>query len=328
MSDWTPMVTLDLETASVKALEDIIRKFRDLSAAATPPAPLALENGWYMVTPQMAEDFLRRNEANRKVSLATVRKYAYSMETGDWRKTGQGLIFNKDGKAEDLQHRCWASYLGGHTFETFIVTDVEPQADLFAYYDDIKPRSTSDALYTSGLNGLSSPLSKAAQLAWRYDHNGVGVVTQPRVVVRLNPREVLKYVRSRPLMQEMAQRVVADYHTALKLISDPAVAFFFAWRVGERFGLDFLDEFYIALGSDPERLETDSAIAGLIQRLERDQGERDHMKDGHRLALMIKAFSLHISGKKLGRKGSLSLLDNEKYPRIEDIALPAREAAQ
>ncbi|HEY2596980.1 MAG TPA: hypothetical protein VGJ79_00715, partial [Candidatus Dormibacteraeota bacterium] len=195
---WAPQVTLDLDTASDKAFQDTILKFKSLaSTSMTPLGPLGLKTGWYTVTPEMAEDFLRRNEANRKVSLPTVRKYAYSMLTDDWRKTGQPLIFNSDGKAEDLQHRCWACYLSGASFDTYIITDVEPQVDLFAYIDDVKPRSAADALYTSGLDGASGALAKATQLAWRYDHGVLGIVHQTRIRA-LTSREVLHFVKDNP----------------------------------------------------------------------------------------------------------------------------------
>lgn len=326
-SVWVPMVALDLETASERAFNDIQRKFKEKSAAAPPPDKFDLVTGWYEVTPETAEDFLRRNLGNRKVSLATVRKYAYSMSLGDWRRTGQPLIFNTDGKPEDGQHRCWASYLSGSSFGTLIVTDVEPQADLFAYIDDVKPRSAADALYTSGLDGLSNHLAKAAQLAWRYQYNGVGVGVQPRTVQGLNHREVLTYVREHPGLNEVAQWVNTNYPDAIKMIYDRSVAFFFAWRVNELFGPDALEEFFLAL-SNEAALEPDTPVAGLASRLQRDQstlGEK--LKDGHRLALLIKAFGMHRAHKRVGRHG-LSMRDNEKYPRFEDITPATSEAAE
>jgi hypothetical protein len=326
--DWTPLVTLDLETASANAFAEVVRKFREMATAMPPLGPLDIETGWHTVYPEMAEEFLRRNDGNRKVSVSTVRKYAYSMLMDDWRETGQPLIFNTDGKMEDAQHRCWACYLSGASFKTLIVTDVKPQADLFAYIDDVKPRSAADALYTSGLDGISSHLAKAAQLSWRYDHKGVGVVTQPRTVQALNNREVLNYVRDHRGLNDVAQWVNANYPDAVKLIWDRAVAFFFAWRINEQCGSEALDDFLLQLTNE-SKLEADSAIAGLASRLQRDTGTLgEKMKDGHRLALLIKAFALHRAGKKVGKTG-LALRDNEKYPRFEDLtAAPVADAAE
>ena len=115
----------------------------------------------------MSQEFLRRNESNRLVSLRTVKKYFNVMKAGQWYRTGQPLILNKEGKAEDLQHRCWASLLGGVSFPSFIITDSPVEVDKFARIDDGKVRTLADALQTSGLNGLAAPIAAAIKLAWK-----------------------------------------------------------------------------------------------------------------------------------------------------------------
>jgi hypothetical protein len=303
-------VELDLQTASNSAFYDAIAKFYTWSEAQPPVGPLKITNGWHTVTPLMMQDFLRRNVSNRKPTLATVRRYNYSMVTDDWRKTGQGLVFDEAGKMNEGQQRGWACYFGKVGFETYIVTDAPVQEDMFAYYDDVKPRSAADALQTSGLNGIATHISMATQLSYRYENDALGILRQPKIH-RLNNREVLEYSRRQPSLTDVGHMIIATYGKAVTLIHHKGAAIFFADRVMTLYGRETLDGFMMPLGSGAN-LEEDSPILGLRNRL---LGE-DRISRERCLALMIKAFNYHRIDRKLP-KGGLYVRDNEKFPRLE-----------
>lgn len=63
-----------------------------------------------LVTPDMASDWrtFRTYEHNRRVSPAVTQKYQRDMESGLWKLTRQGLIFDTAGKLIDGQHRMAA----------------------------------------------------------------------------------------------------------------------------------------------------------------------------------------------------------------------------
>lgn len=310
MSDWTPAVTLDLDTASTQAFANTIKEFKTWAATQPALGPLTLVNGWYDVTPQMSQDFLRRNEHNRKVYLNAVKKYFNAMKAGQWHRTGQPLIINKDGKAEDLQHRCWASLLGGVTFPSFIVTDAPVEADSFAYIDDCKPRNASDALETSGMNGQSGAIAAAVKLAWKYENGALSIMKQARVREMSIP-EVLAYGRSHPEIGEAAHYLMTDHAKAVKLIGNKGVAVFFAWKAMEMHKTATLDDFLYPLGSGANLAE-DSPILALRSRLNKE-GEVEKFHEGHRLALVIKAFNMDVTGETVGKRG-LYVRDNDKVP--------------
>jgi hypothetical protein len=303
-------VELDLQTASNSAFYDAIEKFYTWSETQPPVRPLQITNGWHTVTPLMMQDFLRRNVSNRKPTLATVRRYHYSMVTDDWRKTGQGLVFDEAGKMNEGQQRGWACYFGKVSFETYIVTDAPVQEDMFAYYDDVKPRSAADALQTSGLNGIANHISMATQISYRYENDALGILKQPKIH-RLNNREVLEYSRRHPSLTDVGHMIIATYGKAVALIHHKGVAIFFADRVIAVYGREALDSFMMPLGSGAN-LEEDSPILGLRNRF---LGE-DRISRERCLALMIKAFNYHRDGKKMP-KGGLYVRDNEKFPRLE-----------
>jgi hypothetical protein len=313
---WTPAFELNLETVSNSAFQEVLLKIREWSDQQPPLGPLTLKNGWHQITPQLAEDFLRRNTSNRKVSLGTVKKYATAMLAGDWKETGQPLLFNKDGKAEDLQHRVLACYFGKVTFTSYVITDVPVNADLFAYIDDSKPRSPADALHTSGMNGQSPVIAAATKLAWLYDNNALGVITQPKIR-DMSVREVLEYTRVHKAIIDAAHRLMGDYPRAAHVVGHKGVATFFIYKVLKHYDAGVLDNFMVPLGNGAN-LDEDTAVLALRNRLLQSGEEDDKMRPPRRLALLIKAFAMHVQGKKVGR-GGLSLRDNEKYPRFETI---------
>ena len=51
----------------------------------------------------------------RRRSISTAVRWR--METG--RPLGQPVLFDRDGKLNDAQHRLWASVVSGSTFETY-----------------------------------------------------------------------------------------------------------------------------------------------------------------------------------------------------------------
>lgn len=320
---WKPAVTLSLDTAGPAAFEEAKKLFAEWAKSQPLPGPLVMQNGWHDITPQIAEDFLRRNSGNRKATLSVVKKYARAMKMGDWKGTGQAILINKNGKLEDAAHRCWASYFGQVTFHSYVITDVPVLDDLFAYLDDCKPRSIGDALYTSGSNGLSNILAAAIKLAGRYDDGTLSAFQQSRGG-DMSVREALAYSRFHPQLKEITHLVISDYSTAVEAIGHKAVAALFSWKVSEAFGHEVLDEFLTAMAADD--LEVDDPIVGYQARLLKQEKAKDPLKPPHMLALLIRAFQLRVGGMKINVKKGLYLTDSEPFPQIEEAKVTAAMA--
>jgi len=312
---WTPSVVLDLDTCSPVAFQEAIEKFN--AWAKDHPPTLTWENGWYDVTPPMSEDLLKRNKHNRRASFDTVRRYARTMKAGEWRRTGQTGIIDLNGETFDIQHRAWAGYFSLVTFPTYIVADVPVQDDLFAYIDAGKPRSNADALYTAGGNGLSSAIAQAIQLAYRYDNNALRIMHQPKLA-KLSSPEVLSYSRNHPQLTAAAHLMAGTYPRAMSIIKQKGVAVLAGWKILEWWGDAALDGFMIPLGTGAN-LDENSPILALRNRLLSFDEGNEEINTPRRLALLIKAFQLHMQQKDAPR-GGLSLRDNEKYPRFERTA--------
>jgi hypothetical protein len=246
MSDFQPAHTFNLLTGSPLAFRNVILAF-ERWRREQPKTPFTLTTGWHAITPHLAEELLQRNFKNRTVHFPTVVAYAVQLVNGQWKKTGQPLIFTDDEELLDGQHRLWACYLTGRSFETFVITGVEHQEMLFAYVDNSKPRTAGDALETAGINGLSRHVAAVINgLAHRYDQKAL-VVSGRVNVGKLSNHEVLGYMTDHPELMEAAKYVEQNYKTA-KTRLGPEIATFMAWRIGEiGGGTEPIDEFLIAM---------------------------------------------------------------------------------
>src|SRR5262249_17233826 len=130
------------------------------------------------------------------------------MRAGVWIPTGQPIIIS-NGRARDHQHRSWAAYLSGCTFNTYVV-NVPHHPMLFAYLDNGRPRSARDALTTAGLDGVANVIASGVRVAQSYDQGAFTVLKTHRVD-RPTPAEVLQYVNDHPHLRQAAHLMTTDY---------------------------------------------------------------------------------------------------------------------
>lgn len=101
-----------------------------------------------IVTPKMAQEFLKLNTKNRIPSRERVNCYARNMIRGDWNEDNDDPItINKFNVLENGQHRLMAVVKANKPIRFLVVTGGEPAGET---YDRGRPRSVSDALKISG----------------------------------------------------------------------------------------------------------------------------------------------------------------------------------
>jgi hypothetical protein len=312
----TPLITLDLSKASSAAWTAALDKFEEHRQAqhGTLP-PLDMPNGWYTVTPEMAESLLLRNPvgANRKPTQATTGYYARQMAKGDWKKTGQPIIFTKQGKLVDAGHRLWACYFSGASFDTYIITDVDDtDGTLFAYIDNSKPRNASDALVTAGLNGLSKLLAAVVKIAVHYE-NDCYTANKVKALDRMSPIEIIDYVQRRPNISKAARYMVGEHKAAASIIFYKDVATFAAYQILDLHGEEVLDEFMGELDQDDHDEDTVFYALQKVLIANKNASEKNAMSKPQVLACVIKAFNALARGEPMTAK-KIPLRVNEKFP--------------
>lgn len=99
------------------------------------------------IGPEEAENFLKGNKYNRKLSQSHVHRLAKAMKEGYWHFTGAPIIRNGD-ELIDGGHRLRAIIESGLTFPFALIEGVEP--DSFRYVDSGKKRNFADVCYIEG----------------------------------------------------------------------------------------------------------------------------------------------------------------------------------
>jgi hypothetical protein len=316
---WVPLIRLDLATASRDAFLDALKRLSGYNEEL-PPFPFD-KDGWYDITPQMAEAALLSSAGNRMATLSVVRSYAADMAEGDWKATGEA-ISSVNGKLANGHHRLLACYLGGVSFRAYVVTSVEDTPNIFAYFDSGKKRSAADALYTAGVDGSGPAMARAIKdLALRYEAGQLGALKQPRFHP-VTPRDVLAFTSRHPEFAEAAHHMLGSHTSAVGVIGSKSVAIFFAWLVLRAYDQATLADFCEKLGTGA-RLEEDSPILALRNRLAVPEAAGMKMPERERAAFLCKAFLMHVKEHTMiryrNRVQPLALDTTEEFPRIEPL---------
>lgn len=310
-----PRLTFDLAKGNAERFAELVAEFDKWRRSLGELPQLKLKNGWYTINHQTAEEWLLRNfpGANRKLSLPTIVYYASQQVAGAWPRTGQPIIFDANGHLIDGQHRLWAAYLSGASFESYVVADVPPVENLFAYIDNSKVRTASTALATAGLNGLSSLIHQTIQIDVAYEA-GAYTATSKKRMERMAPIQVIKYVETHPNIRQAARLAAGEYKQAAEVIGHKDVVSFVVYKVASLWDETVVDEFLDEVGEEgEEETSLTSAVVALHKVLQADRKARDQMSKHQILGYVIKAFNIWKLG---GTVKKLSFKVNESYPRF------------
>jgi len=146
------------------------------------------------VTPEIAAEWLQKNENNRRQSRATIDAYARDMAAGKWLLSGDPIRFDVNGKLIDGQHRLRACIKAGVSFWTVVIHDLD--SPVMRVIDHLRVRTVADNLH---IEGKSHSLHLAAAAKWLYvfkhGRNAIGKG-------RITATEVLEVVDKHPKLED------------------------------------------------------------------------------------------------------------------------------
>lgn len=330
---WTPAVRCDL-TAGSQALSHAVEKFRAWAAQQERPSLAALTTGWHTITPQIAEQLLICNRRNRKLRYPDVLRYATDMSTKRWKKTGEPVIITDDGFLEDAGHRCFACLFSGCSFETFIVSDVPHDDDLFSYIDNGVSRTGDDTLHCAGLNGLSGNIQSVIKnYAIRYDEEALYWHGRSPVTPIAN-HDILDYAQAHPTLATVAHQMVDIYPGAVRRLDDKVAATFVGWKIKEAYGPGVLEDFMQLLTQSD--LPAGHPVLALQQRLDLHEAAKEaaprsakaklKLNGVKTVVLAMRAFLFWREGRTNVRKLDPSM--DDPFPRIEKPQADLATAAE
>jgi len=120
----------------------------------------------YLVTPQMAQNWLQSNENNRRVQQDRVKLYAAAMARGGWHFTHQGIAFYEDGRLADGQHRLLAIVLSQCAVWMNVTYGLKLPAATAV--DAGRPRNLTNAMHFMGLDTRNKFVPVARALFQEY----------------------------------------------------------------------------------------------------------------------------------------------------------------
>lgn len=108
-----------------------------------------MENGWYVITPLMAKEWLKKNISNyRLINSHAVKAYAADMKAGKWVANGESIVFCKSGRLLNGQHRLSAIVKANVSVKSYVIFDVE---DDVVDFDSGYLRSSNQRLRARGI---------------------------------------------------------------------------------------------------------------------------------------------------------------------------------
>jgi len=109
-----------------------------------------LKAGIMTVTPEIASEWLWRNEGNREISNNLVTKYASDIAEGHFTLNPDAIAINERGNLCNGQHRLSAIVRSGVPADCFVVLDFPVTKEDFLNFDSGKNRTIRDRVYLSG----------------------------------------------------------------------------------------------------------------------------------------------------------------------------------
>jgi hypothetical protein len=121
------------------------------------------------ITPEIAEHYLSYNTQNRKKSVSSISFLTQQMNKGLFIENGESIVFDKNMKLTDGQHRLMAIIKSGKSYHIPVVKGVNIKS--MATYDTGKNRSAADVLSINGFKNANL-LSTFIKLINKYEKNG------------------------------------------------------------------------------------------------------------------------------------------------------------
>jgi hypothetical protein len=96
------------------------------------------------ITPEVAGRMLEHNTNNRRPSKTHIDRIARMLKKGDWRVTGDAIVFNRKGELVNGQKRLMACVSTGIPIYAFVITGLNN--DVYQYTDDQQARTLADRM--------------------------------------------------------------------------------------------------------------------------------------------------------------------------------------
>ena len=261
-----------------------------------------------LITPEMAQDLLKKNTHNRRPRDSHVEKIAAAIMRGEWVVNGDAIRISKSGVLLDGQHRLLGIVKSGVAVFSMITTGLDD--DVFHSIDRGAGRTISDALHLKGEVNCSK-IASAAKLLYVWEKRGnpyIGTLDVPSAA------QVIGILEQNPYLRESAKAVSGSAWFKKNLPQASAV---FCHFVFHKHNPEKCALFFEALQSGAN-LANDSPVFHVREIImgNRQGGAISETSRTYKTALLFKAFKLFCANKPVKR---LSVVLNGKESENRDL---------
>lgn len=249
------------------------------------------------ITPALAAKILLKNQVNRPIRIDKVAQMARDLSGGRWQLTGDQIVLDADGNLIQGQHRLSAVVKSGVPMTTYVVRGIRREAMLAM--DIGTARTAGDQFAVKGYP-QAQRVAAAAAIVWRGRR---GLLRSNNA--RPSLAELMALVEEHPSIVDSVRLCKGTEHVIGTGIM-AGLHFLFAEK--DRVMADWFVR-RLELGDD---LPEGSPVLALRNRLLL----KDRMPVARQLALVIKAWNLHLKGKHVKRLTWNEQGTEEPFPEI------------
>lgn len=255
------------------------------------------------VAPSMAEVWLTKNTANRRIRRQQVERFARDMESGAWQENGEGICFASDGTLINGQHRLTAIVTAGATLPMLVVRNLPMAAQ--DTMDDGAKRTTGD---TFNFHGIANHHAAAAivrrVLMWQDGSRTNTGAMQP------SKAEQLEAWRTDPVLREAVDAAVQM--RGRKQVPSSIVGL--TWWLFAQIDREQCSEFWNGLYTG-SNLDASSPIHVVREQIIRRNAQPGRVQETEYLAWIIKAWNLYRAERTVSpRYRGFDLKPGQRFP--------------
>jgi hypothetical protein len=168
-----------------------------------------------LITPEIAQELLRKNENNRRVKQPCVLRYSQEMTEGRWKEdTGEMIKISKTGKVLDGQHRLKAVLHSGVSVHFHVAYGLNDE--IFDVLDTGSVRNATDSFYISGVKN-SNAVPSMISLNYALSRGGRDKSMQKNA--KLSNSELLDKYNENPIFwDDVSRKSITWYHNFSKIL--------------------------------------------------------------------------------------------------------------
>jgi len=255
-----------------------------------------------MLTPKMANKMLLKNTKNRKMKKAYVTKLSNTILRGEWKHNHQPIIFDKDGKLADGQHRLAAIIKSGKSCACTVVTNASNS--ILSTLDVGIVRNNGDFLSING-EEHGALLASSAKMLYSYHENNMANVQGG--VGALSPTQVTKVIEDNPDIRDSVE-FAYNARKELRGIISPSVCatmHYILHAIDDALATKFFKD--MQTGADLELGNPILALRNVLMR-------KSYRIPRHKFLLMFKAWNLVVQNKTIRY---LNIKEGDKMPILQ-----------